>query len=148
MIDKWDKRFLKLSNEVATWSSCLKAQVGCIITKNNRVIAQGYNGAPQGFKTCVEKGYCHKLKCGLLKGMNECYAVHAEQNALLQAARMGISVDEATLYCTTKPCDVCTRLIINAGIKRIVYIKPYESSWADTLVKESGIQIEQYDGEL
>lgn len=148
MITKWDKRFLKLCVEVGTWSSCLRREVGCIIAKNNRIIAQGYNGAPAGFNTCRDKGYCHKNKLGIESGPCECYAVHAEQNAILQAAKMGISIDGATIYITHKPCDICTKLILNCGIARIVYIHDYDSKWSDKLIKESGIEIEQYEGEL
>ena len=123
--NKWDRRFMNLAKEVATWSTCVRnnRQVGSVIVKDKRVIATGYNGAPVGVTSCLEKGYCLRDRMNIPSGtMAEyCYATHAEQNALVQAAKMGIAVDGASIYITHRPCTICTKLLINAGIRKIFY---------------------------
>ena len=118
-MDKWDKRFML----VATWTSCAREgrAVGAIIVKNKRILTTGYNGAPAGIFNCRDKGECMRDKMGIPSGTRQelCYAVHAEQNAIIQAAKLGVSVDGATLYCTHQPCTICTKMIINSGIRRI-----------------------------
>ena len=108
-MDKWDRRFMEMTELVATWSSCYKPdrQVGAIITKDKRILTTGYNGAGAGIKSCKERGECLRQKLGIESGTRHevCYAVHAEQNAIIQAAKLGISVDGATLYCTHQPCS-------------------------------------------
>lgn len=148
--EEWDKRFLKLTKEVATWSSCFKEQrhVGAVIVKDRRVVATGYNGAPAGIETCKDRGYCHKATCGIDRGTCNCYAVHAEQNAILQAAKLGINIEGTTLYCTHEPCDVCAKLIINSGIKRVVYITEYGNEWSRYLLSLSNVSVEKYNGEI
>lgn len=151
MINKWDKRFLRLAVEISAWSTCYKdyGHVGAVLIKDRRVIAAGYNGAPEGVETCKERGYCYKRCAGMEHGPAKCYAVHAEQNALVQAARLGISVEGATLYCTHKPCEICTKLILNSGIKRVVYINDYQDEFADLLMSyDKDFEIEQYKGDL
>lgn len=149
MIDhKWDKRFIEMAELVGTWSSCYKSnrKVGAVIVRDKRIIATGYNGAPKGIKSCVERGECMRVKNNIASGTRQelCYAIHAEQNAIVQAAKMGASVDGATIYVTHQPCSICTKFIINAGIKRIVYKEPYPDEFALELIKEAGIEIEQY----
>ena len=103
-MDKWDARFMELAGVIANWASCYKAdrKIGAVIVKNKRIVTTGYNGAPSGIKTCVERGECLRQKLGIASGTRAelCYAVHAEQNAIIQAARLGSSIDGATLYCT------------------------------------------------
>ena len=124
-MNKWDKRFMELTEMVATWSSCYQANrhVGAIIVKDKRVMATGYNGAPAGIKSCEEKGECLRRKLNIESGTKHelCFAVHAEQNAVIQAARSGINTNGSTLYCTHQPCVICAKIIINAGIRRVVY---------------------------
>ena len=148
MDKKWDTRFMQMAELVGTWKSCYKSnrQVGAIIVRDKRVIATGYNGAPAGIKSCMEKGECIRLKNNVPSGTRQefCYAIHAEQNAIVQAAKLGISVEGATMYVTHQPCSICTKFIINAGIKRIVYKDPYPDEFAMKLIKESGIILEQY----
>ena len=124
-MNKWDKRFMEMADTVGTWSSCYKddRHVGAVIVKNNRVLTTGYNGAPAGIKSCTEKGVCLRQQLGIASGTRHelCYAVHAEQNAIIQAARLGISLEGATLYVTHQPCVICARMIINSGISRIVF---------------------------
>jgi len=125
MFDKWDKRFIEMAQLVGTWSSCFQEnrKIGAVIVKDRRIMTTGYNGAPSGVRSCVERGECLRRKLNIASGTRHemCYATHAEQNALIQAAKLGVSVDGATLYCTHQPCTICTKLIINAGIKRVVY---------------------------
>ena len=148
-MDKWDKRFMDMTTLVGSWSSCFKTnrQVGAVIVKNKRILTTGYNGAPSGISSCVERGECIRVKNGIESGTRAeyCYAVHAEQNALIQAAKLGISVDGATLYCTHQPCSMCTRLIINAGIKRVVYKEGYPDEFSLSLFDQSDVMLEKYE---
>ncbi|MDD4839268.1 MAG: cytidine/deoxycytidylate deaminase family protein [Clostridia bacterium] len=147
-MDKWDKRFMEICEVVSTWSSCAREgrQIGAIITKDKRILTTGYNGAPAGILNCRDKGYCMRDEMGIKSGTCQemCYAVHAEQNAIIQAAKLGLSVDGATLYCTHQPCTICTRMIINSGIAKIIYKHPYPDEFAMKLIKESGIVCEQF----
>ena len=133
-MDKWDKRFMDLTETIAKWSSCYKdnRSVGAIIVKNKRILTTGYNGAPAGIKSCKEKGECLRIKLNIPSGTRHelCYAIHAEQNAIIQAAKLGVSIDGATLYCTHQPCVICSKMIVNAGISRVVYAKPYPDDFS------------------
>ena len=123
-MNKWDQRFMDMAEQVATWSSCFKPDrhVGAVIVKDKRILTTGYNGASSGVKSCTEKGECIRIKLGIPSGTRHelCYAVHAEQNAIIQAAKLGASVDGATLYCTHQPCVICAKLIINACSMRVI----------------------------
>ena len=144
---KWDERFLKMAEEVATWSSCFQEnrQVGAVIAKNKRILITGYNGASAGIMSCKERGECLRRKLNIPSGTRHevCYATHAEQNAIIQAAKMGISIDGATLYCTHQPCVICSKMIINSGIVRIVYRNGYPDDFSLQLLREAGVEIEQ-----
>lgn len=147
-MNKWDKRFMELTEVIATWSSCYRQnrQVGAIIVQDKRIIATGYNGAPEGVTTCVEKQQCLRDLKGIKSGtMQEiCYAVHAEQNAVTQAARLGVSVKGATIYVTHQPCVLCAKILINAGIKRIVFKHGYPDEFSLEILKEAGIELVKY----
>ena len=140
---------MELTEQVASWSSCYKSdrQVGAIIVKNKRILTTGYNGAPEGVKSCKERGECLRMKNDIASGTRQelCYAVHAEQNAIVQAARLGIVLEGATLYCTHQPCVICAKMIINAGIKRIVYKDGYPDEFSVQLLNEAGVSLQQYD---
>ena len=140
---------MELTEQVASWSSCYKSdrQVGAIIVKNKRILTTGYNGAPEGVKSCKERGECLRMKNDIASGtrLELCYAVHAEQNAIVQAARLGIVLEGATLYCTHQPCVICAKMIINAGIKRIVYKYGYPDEFSVQLLNEAGVSLQQYD---
>lgn len=144
-ITKWDKRFMDIAELVGGWSSCYKdnRNVGAVIAKNKRIIATGYNGAPTGIESCVDKGECMRVKLGIKSGTQQeiCYGVHAEQNAIVQCARMGISSEGSTIYVTHQPCSICTRIIINAGITRVVYKRPYPDEFAMKLFNEAGVEV-------
>ena len=148
-MDKWDKRFMDMTLLVGSWSSCYQENrhVGAIIVKDKRILTTGYNGAPSGIKSCRDKGECLRVKNNIEHGTRQefCFAVHAEQNALIQAAKLGTSVDGATLYCTHQPCALCARLIINAGIKRVVYKEGYPDAFSLELFKETGVVLEKYE---
>jgi len=147
-MDKWDKRFIELAETIGTWSSCYKEDrhVGAVIVRNKRILTTGYNGAPAGIKSCKEKGECLRIKLGIQSGTRHelCYAIHAEQNAIIQAAKMGISIEGATLYCTHYPCAICAKMIVNSGIARLVYKYPYPDDFSKTLLEEGGISVEHY----
>lgn len=148
IFDKWDKRFVELSQTIATWSSCYKEgrQVGAVIVRDKRIITTGYNGAPSGIKSCKEKGECLRMKLGIPSGTRHelCYAIHAEQNAIIQAAKLGISIEGATLYCTHYPCTICAKMIVNAGIRKIIYIHPYPDEFSGKVLEEAGVETLQY----
>lgn len=148
-MDKWDKRFIELSEVVGSWSSCYQQgrQVGAVIVKDKRVLATGYNGAPSGVQSCKEKGECLRKKLNIPSGTRHevCYAVHAEQNAICQAAKLGLSVDGATIYVTHQPCTICTKMIINSGIKKVIYKHGYPDEFSITLLKDAGVEIIKFE---
>lgn len=148
-MDKWTKRFAEMANYVGTWSSCYQEnrQVGAVIVKDKRIIATGYNGAPSGVQSCKDKGECLRKKLNIPSGTRHetCYAVHAEQNAICQAAKMGASVEGATIYVTHQPCTICTKLIINAGIKKVIYNNGYPDEFSVQLLNEAGIELVKYE---
>ena len=148
-MDKWDARFMELAKVIASWASCYKPnrKIGAVIVKNKRIVTTGYNGAPAGIKTCVERGECLRQKLGIASGTRAelCYAVHAEQNAIIQAARLGSSIDGATLYCTHQPCVLCAKMIVNAGIRRVVYREGYPDDFARQMLSEGGVALERFE---
>ncbi len=150
-MNKWDIRFMDMAKQVATWSSCYQhnRQVGAVLVKDKRIISTGYNGAPAGVVSCVDRAECMRKKLNIASGtMHEmCYAVHAEQNAIVQAARLGMPIVGSTLYCTHQPCVICAKMLINAGISRIVYIAGYPDQFSLQLLEEAGVQVENYTEE-
>ena len=148
MFTKWDHRFMEMAQLVSTWASCYQQErkIGAVIVKDKRVMTTGYNGAPAGVKTCVERGECLRTKLGIPSGTRHemCYAVHAEQNAIIQAAKLGVNIDGSTLYCTHQPCILCAKMIVNAGIVRVVYHSGYPDDFALDIFKEAGVQVECY----
>ncbi len=149
--DKWDKRFMEVADLVATWSSCYQEnrQIGAVIARNKRILTTGYNGASSGVQSCKERGYCLRRQKNIPSGTCHeiCYATHAEQNAIIQAAKLGLSVDGATLYCTHQPCVIYAKMIINAGIRRIVYREGYPDEFSLQLLEEAGVAIERFTEE-
>ncbi len=148
-MNKWDKRFMEMADLVATWSSCYQEnrQVGAVIVRDKRVITTGYNGAPAGIKSCVEKGECLRRKNNVPSGTRAelCYAIHAEQNAIIQAARIGISVKDATLYCTHQPCVICSKMIVNAGIAKVFFRHDYPDEFSLEIFREAGVELVKAD---
>ncbi len=148
-MDKWDLRFMELTEQVGSWASCLRRKVGAIIVKEKRVMATGYNGAPTGIHSCVERGECLRIKNNIASGTHAelCYAAHAEQNAIIQAAKYGVSIEGATLYCTHQPCVICAKMIINAGIERVVFKEGYPDEFSMKLFEEAGTKVEKSEEE-
>ncbi|EDX77968.1 Cytidine and deoxycytidylate deaminase zinc-binding region domain protein [Coleofasciculus chthonoplastes PCC 7420] len=135
----WDEYFLMLAKLAATRSTCLAFPVGAVIVKNKQVLATGYNGSPAGSVHCTEQGYCYPglSSCDVSKDMPS-RAVHAEANALAQAAKHGIATTDASIYVTLEPCLSCLKLIISAGIHEVFYETPFNSG-GSLLVRDSFI---------
>lgn len=146
-MDKWDIRFMELTETVGRWASCHRRKVGAVIVRDHRVMTTGYNGAPAGIESCIERGECLREKLNIPSGTQHelCYAAHAEQNAIIQAARYGININGATLYCTHQPCVICAKMIINAGINRVVYKEGYPDEFSMRLCGEAGTKIEKFE---
>jgi dCMP deaminase len=142
-----DEYFMAITDLVASRSTCLRRNVGAILVKDKRILTTGYNGAPRGMEHCLDIG-CLREKLGIKPGERHelCRGVHAEQNAIIQAAIFGISVEGATLYVTAHPCIICTKMLINAGIKRIVYADGYPDELSVQFLREAGIEVTQYSG--
>lgn len=140
---------MEMTDTISGWASCYQKnrKMGAVIVRDKRILTTGYNGAPQGIKPCVERGECLRRKLGIPSGTRAevCYAVHAEQNALIQAARMGVSVYGATMYVTYSPCIICTRLLINAGIVRVIYRYDYPDEFSREILKEAGVELIKFD---
>jgi dCMP deaminase len=143
----WDEYFMSIAELAATRSTCLRRQVGAVIVKDKKILATGYNGAPSGLKHCLEIG-CLREKLGIPSGERHelCRATHAEQNAIVQAALFGVSIKDGILYSTTQPCILCTKLIINAGIKKIVIKDSYPDKMSKEMLKEAKVQIQIFKG--
>ena len=139
--------YLDIADAVLQRSTCLRRMYGAIIVRNDEIISTGYNGAPTGLRHCFETG-CLRQQLNVPSGQNHelCRALHAEQNALIQAARYGISVEGATLYVNTQPCVLCAKMIINAGIIEVVYQNPYPDELAMSMLEESGMRIRVFEG--
>lgn len=147
-MDKWDKRFMDLTKTISKWSSCYKENrsIGAIIVKNKRILTTGYNGAPAGIKSCKEKGECLRQKLNIPSGKQHelCFAIHAEQNAIIQAAKLGVSIEGATLYCTHQPCVICSKMIVNSGIIKVIYEQPYPDDFTSQIFDEAGVELVQF----
>lgn len=146
--DKWDERFMLLTVQIAQWSSCYQPnrKIGAIIVRNKRIITTGYNGAPAGIQSCVERKECLRRKLDIPSGTKHelCFAIHAEQNAIIQAAKLGISIEGATLYCTHQPCVICAKMIVNSGISRVVYKEGYPDAFAQQIFEMADVSIEKF----
>ena len=140
----WETYFMNITNLVAERSTCLRRAVGAVIVKDKRILSTGYNGAPTGLKHCLEVG-CLREQLGVESGkMHElCRGIHAEQNAIIQAAYHGVSVKGASIFCTNQPCSICARMIINAGIQKIYYQSGYADVLAQELLDEAEIELKQ-----
>lgn len=142
----WDEYFLELAKLVAKRSTCLRRSVGAVLVKDKRILATGYNGAPRGLAHCLDIG-CLRDKLKIPSGERHelCRALHAEQNALIQASLYGISVKDSTLYATNQPCVICAKMLINAGIKEIVISDGYPDKMAMDFLKEAKIKVRRVE---
>ena len=138
----WPEYFMAITHMVAKRSTCLRRSVGAILVKDKRILATGYNGAPAGLRHCVEIG-CLRDDTAVPSGTRHelCRGLHAEQNVIIQAAYHGIAINGAILYCTNKPCVICSKMIINAGITRIYYEEGYDDALSDQMFIEANLEI-------
>ncbi len=144
----WESYFMTLAAAAATRSTCLRRQVGAVIVRDGQIISTGYNGSPKGTPHCAETG-CLRMQLKIPSGERQeiCRGSHAEMNAIAQAASVGVSTAGAVLYCTHSPCAFCTKAIINAGIRRVVYLHSYPDDLAERLRDEAGIASEHFPAE-
>jgi len=139
----WDEYFMEMALLTAKRSTCMRRNVGAVIVQEKHIIATGYNGAPKGIPHCEEIGGCLREKQNIPSGERHelCRALHAEQNAIIQAATLAQSIEGASIYITHQPCVICAKMIINAGIKRIVVREGYPDKLAVDLLAEAGLKI-------
>jgi len=148
MIDarpSWDEYFMEIVLQVSTRSTCLRRQIGALVVRDKRILATGYNGVPSGIRHCSEVG-CLRDQLGIPSGERHelCRGLHAEQNAVIQAARAGTPIDGSTVYCTHQPCIVCAKILINAGIKEIVFAGDYPDQMARDMLNEAGVTLRHW----
>lgn len=143
----WDEYFMGMAKLTSQRSTCLRRKVGAVIVKDKHIIATGYNGAPRGLSHCAELGGCLREQLKVPSGQRHelCRALHAEQNAIIQAATLGQSIEGASIYITHQPCSICSKMIINAGIDRIVVNEGYPDELATKLLEEAGIKVVKLD---
>lgn len=139
----WDEYFMEMAVLTAKRSTCLRRQVGAVIVKDRHIVATGYNGAPRGVAHCDEKGGCLRQQMNVPSGERHelCRALHAEQNAIIQAAVQGNSIEGASIYVTNQPCVICAKMIINAGIRKIYIKDSYPDKMAEEIINEAGIEV-------
>src|SRR5512146_1428265 len=137
-----DEYFMEIANVVAKRSTCLRIHVGAVIVKGGQILSTGYNGAPHGFEHCLDIG-CIRERENIAHGTRHelCRAVHAEQNAIIQAAIHGVSIEDGTLYCTHQPCILCAKMLINGKIKRVVYHTEYPDRSALEFLASTGVDV-------
>jgi len=138
----WDDYFMEITHLVAKRSTCLRRQVGAVIVRDKRILATGYNGAPRGLAHCSETG-CLREKMGIPSGQKQelCRGLHAEQNAIIQAALSGVSIQDSQIYSVTRPCVVCAKMIINAGIKRVIFCEGYPDPLSEQMLEEARVEV-------
>jgi len=142
----WDAYFIDIAKLVASRSTCLRRQVGAVMVKGKHLLATGYNGTPSGITHCSETG-CLREQLKVPSGERHelCRGLHAEQNAIIQAARHGVDISGSTLYCTHSPCIICTKMLINAGIRQIIYLEGYPDQMSIDMLGEAGIHVRLFD---
>jgi len=138
----WDTYFMDIACLVAKRSTCIRRAVGAIVVKDRRILATGYNGAPSNIRHCSDVG-CLRAQMEVPSGERHelCRGIHAEQNAIIQAAYHGVSIKGASLFCTNQPCSICAKMIINAGILRIVYLSGYADDLSRQMLAEAGVEL-------
>lgn len=138
----WDTYFMQFALLAKSRASCIRRAVGAVIVKDRHVLATGYNGAPKGLAHAEEVG-CLRTELGVPSGQRHeiCRGLHAEQNAIIQAAYHGVAICGADMYVTTHPCAICAKMIINAGIRRVFYLEGYADPIAKMIIEESGLEL-------
>lgn len=142
----WDEYFMNIVELIKERSTCMRREVGALIVKDKRILTSGYNGAPAGCVHCSEIG-CIRQELNIPSGERHelCRASHAEQNAIVQAAMYGVSINGGTIYVTAQPCAICSKLIINSGIKRVVYKGDYPDELSLQLLSEASIDVVKWE---
>ena len=145
---EWAEYFMDIARLVARRSTCLRRQVGAVLVKDKRVLATGYNGAPMGLPHCADVG-CLRQQLEVPSGQRHelCRGLHAEQNAIIQAAYHGLCINGAALYCTTLPCSICFKMLVNAGIAEIIYAEGYPDDLTSRFIQEAAIPIIKFCGQ-
>jgi dCMP deaminase len=143
----WHEYFMQITELVSTRATCLRRKVGAVVVRDRRILSTGYNGPPRNIVHCQDRGGClrDELKIPSGQRMELSRAIHAEQNAIIQAAKVGISIQDSTLYVTTHPCFTCAKMLINAGIKKIIYKDGYPDEFAREILAEAGVEVIQFD---
>jgi dCMP deaminase len=138
----WDEYFLDIAELVSRRSTCRRRSVGAVLVKEKRILATGYNGAPTGLRHCLDLG-CLREQNNVPSGERHelCRGLHAEQNSIIQAALHGVSVREATLYCTNHPCVICAKMIINAGVAKVIFREGYSDQLSEEMLQEAGVSL-------
>lgn len=146
MRPSWESYFFEIAGVVATRSTCLRRPVGAVLVKNRQILATGYNGAPRGALHCQERG-CLRAELNVPSGERHelCRGLHAEQNAIVQAAVHGVAIAGAELFCTNQPCVVCAKMIVNAGISRVVFSGGYPDQLALEVFGEAGVETVRWE---
>jgi len=146
----WDDYFMQIAMLVSSRSTCTRRQVGAVLVKDKNILATGYNGVPSGITHCEVTGCLRdQLKVPSGERHELCRGLHAEQNAIIQAAKHGTNIDDSTLYCTDSPCIICAKMLINAGVRRITFARGYPDELSRKMLEEAGIisqQLEEKDG--
>ncbi len=139
----WDVYFMQIAHLVAKRSTCRRREVGAVLVKHKRILTTGYNGAPSGLPHCIDVG-CLREQMRIPSGERHelCRGLHAEQNAIIQAGYHGVSISGATVYCTTMPCLICAKMLINAGVERIVFASGYGDNMATEMLDTAGVALE------
>ena len=145
----WDEYFMSMAALAASRSTCIRRRVGAVIVKDRMVLSTGYNDTPRGLRNCGEGG-CQRCAGDVLSGTahEACLCIHAEQNAILQAAYHGVAIAGGVLYCTVQPCLVCAKMIANAGLRKVVYAGDYPDPAAVRLLQEANVELVRYTGPL
>lgn len=140
----WDSYFMEIARIVSKRSTCIRRNVGSLIVKGKRILSTGYNGAPIHLRHCIDAG-CMRERLSIASGERHelCRGLHAEQNAIIQAAYHGVSINGADVYSTHLPCSICMKMIINAGIEKVLYVDGYPDELSLELIDESGILVKK-----
>ena len=137
----WDSYFMQIAHLVKTRATCARLSVGAVLVRDRRILATGYNGAPRGMEHCTVDGPLHDWPQGCMRAGHCIRSLHAEQNALLQAAYIGVSCADSTMYVTNQPCNACAKMIVNAGVERVIYEGDYPDEFAMHIFTESGLKV-------
>lgn len=139
-----DSYYMNYALDISKTANCIKGKVGAILVKDNQIIAEGVNSVPNGILPCTEEN-CLRKRLNLKSGENQelCFAVHAEQNALINALNNNVDIKGSTLYVTKQPCIICAKMLINSGIRKIIYLKAYPDQYSENLLKQAGVEIKK-----